>query len=188
MKFDPSHMTVCDRCLIGADGFSRQGDANCSTTPSLHRTAVGNIERRLIDEFTPAAASSDLQIRTRTGEANRQRCRRGAAEEPSTDIGPEGGVDGPRWTRGAVALQGLSSIPHLTSVATGFYRSDVINGSGTSAGAMGAVVGPPGEAMEELDSPYRRCAGRADRARQGAVVAIQYRRENKPKGESRIGS
>ncbi|EJK75973.1 hypothetical protein THAOC_02287 [Thalassiosira oceanica] len=26
---------------------------------------------------------------------------RGAAEEPSTDIGPEGGVDGPRWTRGA---------------------------------------------------------------------------------------
>ncbi|EJK77220.1 hypothetical protein THAOC_00962, partial [Thalassiosira oceanica] len=29
--------------------------------------------------------------------------------------------------------------------------------------AMGAVIGPPGEAMEELDSPYRRCAGRADR-------------------------
>ncbi|EJK65571.1 hypothetical protein THAOC_13551 [Thalassiosira oceanica] len=29
------------------------GDANCSTTPSLHRTAVGNIESRLIDEFTP---------------------------------------------------------------------------------------------------------------------------------------
>ncbi|EJK77597.1 hypothetical protein THAOC_00559, partial [Thalassiosira oceanica] len=34
-------------------------------------------------------------------EANRQRCRRGAAEKPNTDIGPEGGVDGPRWTRGA---------------------------------------------------------------------------------------
>ncbi|EJK47295.1 hypothetical protein THAOC_33995, partial [Thalassiosira oceanica] len=30
---------------------------------------------------------------------------------------------------------------------------------------MGAVIGPPGEAMEELDSPYHRCAGRADRAR-----------------------
>ncbi|EJK77480.1 hypothetical protein THAOC_00687 [Thalassiosira oceanica] len=28
-------------------------------------------------------------------------CRRGAAKEPSTDIGPEGGADGPRWTRGA---------------------------------------------------------------------------------------
>ncbi|EJK46624.1 hypothetical protein THAOC_34700 [Thalassiosira oceanica] len=28
----------------------------------------------------------------------------------------------------------------------------------------------PGEAMEELDSPYHRCAGRADRDRQGAVV------------------
>ena len=31
---------------------------------------------------------------------------------------------------GHAALQGLSSIPHLTSVATGFYRNDVINGSG----------------------------------------------------------
>ncbi|EJK69403.1 hypothetical protein THAOC_09346, partial [Thalassiosira oceanica] len=35
--------------------------------------------------------------------------------------------------------------------------------------ALGAVIGPPEEAMEELDSPYHRCAGRADRARQGAV-------------------
>ncbi|EJK74235.1 hypothetical protein THAOC_04098 [Thalassiosira oceanica] len=33
----------------------------------------------------------------------------------------------------------------------------------------GAIIGPPGEAMEELDSPYRRCAGRADRGRQGAA-------------------
>ncbi|EJK45587.1 hypothetical protein THAOC_35792, partial [Thalassiosira oceanica] len=52
---------------------------------------------------------------------------------------------------------------------------------------MGAVIGPPGEAMEELDSPYRHCAGRADRARQGAVVAIQYRQENEPKGETNFG-
>ncbi|EJK63613.1 hypothetical protein THAOC_15717 [Thalassiosira oceanica] len=44
-----------------------KGKTNCSSTTSLHRTAVGNIESRLIDEFTPAAASSDLQIRTRTG-------------------------------------------------------------------------------------------------------------------------
>ncbi|EJK62749.1 hypothetical protein THAOC_16626 [Thalassiosira oceanica] len=80
------------------------------------------------------------------------------------------------------------SIPHPT-LAAGFYRNAVINGSGTSAGrarlmmsefavaparlndnggsAIGAIIGPPGEAMEELDSPYRRCAGRADRARQG---------------------
>ena len=35
---------------------------------------------------------------------------------------------------GHAALQGLSSIPHLTSVAAGFYRNAVINGSGTSAG------------------------------------------------------
>ncbi|EJK68865.1 hypothetical protein THAOC_09922, partial [Thalassiosira oceanica] len=33
--------------------------------------------------------------------------------------------------------------------------------------AMGAVIGPPGEAMEELDSPNHRCAGRADRALTG---------------------
>ncbi|EJK57975.1 hypothetical protein THAOC_21937 [Thalassiosira oceanica] len=31
-------------------------------------------------------------------------------------------------------------------------------------GAMGAVIGPPGEAMEELYSPYHRCAGQANRA------------------------
>ncbi|EJK43866.1 hypothetical protein THAOC_37648 [Thalassiosira oceanica] len=99
----------------------------------------GNIESKLIDEFIPAAsASSDLQIRTRTGGQPTEvppRCCRGAAEEPSTDIGLDGGVDGPQWTR-----------------------------------AMGAFIGPPGEAMEELDSPYRRCAGRADRDRQGAVL------------------
>ncbi|EJK53678.1 hypothetical protein THAOC_26831 [Thalassiosira oceanica] len=94
---------------------------------------------------------------------------------------------------GHAALQGLSLIPHLTSVAADFYRNDdVINGSETLAGrarlmmsefavalarlidnfgrAMGAVIGPPGEAMEEVDSPYHRCAGRADRDRQVAVL------------------
>ena len=34
---------------------------------------------------------------------------------------------------GHAALQGVSSIPQLTSVAAGFYGSDVINGSETSA-------------------------------------------------------
>ncbi|EJK68402.1 hypothetical protein THAOC_10421 [Thalassiosira oceanica] len=75
---------------------------------------------------------------------------------------------------GHVALQGLSSIPHPTSVAAGFYRSDVINGSGTSAGrarAMGAVIEAPGKAMEELDSPYRRCAGRAVSTEASHVVS-----------------
>ncbi|EJK71727.1 hypothetical protein THAOC_06806, partial [Thalassiosira oceanica] len=170
------------------------GEANCSRTTSLRRTAVGNIESRLIDAFTPAAASSDLQIRTRTGGQPTEvppRCRRGAP----TQISGQKEV----WMvpDGHAALQGLSSIPHLTSVAAGFYRSDVINGSGTSAGrarammhkfavaparlidnggrAMGAVIGPPGEAMEELDSPYRRCAGRADRDRQALLLTtISY--------------
>ncbi|EJK53707.1 hypothetical protein THAOC_26796, partial [Thalassiosira oceanica] len=108
---------------------------------------VENIEIRLIEEFIPAAALSSLQIQTRTGGQPSevppggvplQRCRRGAAEEPDIDIGPEGGVDGPRWTRGAT--QRLSSLPHLTSVATGFYRSDVINGSKTSADRARAMM------------------------------------------------
>ncbi|EJK58789.1 hypothetical protein THAOC_21056, partial [Thalassiosira oceanica] len=54
--------------------------------------------------------------------------------------------------------------------------------------AMGAVIEAPGEAMEELDSPYRRCAGRADRARQGAVVALQMRRATYAQGRSSDGS
>ncbi|EJK58588.1 hypothetical protein THAOC_21276 [Thalassiosira oceanica] len=70
-------------------------------------------------------------------EANRQRCRQGATEEPDTDIGQEGGVDGPR---GHAALQRLSSIPHLTSVAAGFYRSDVLNGPKTSADRARATM------------------------------------------------
>ena len=42
------------------------GDANSSSTTSLHRTAVGNIESRRIDASIPAVASSDMQIRTRS--------------------------------------------------------------------------------------------------------------------------
>ncbi|EJK65545.1 hypothetical protein THAOC_13579, partial [Thalassiosira oceanica] len=46
----------------------RHGEANRSTTTSLHQAAVGNIEsNKLIDEVIPAAALSDLKIRTRTG-------------------------------------------------------------------------------------------------------------------------
>ena len=42
------------------------GDANSSSTTSLHQTVVGNIEIRRMDEFIPAGASSDLQIQTRS--------------------------------------------------------------------------------------------------------------------------
>ena len=38
-------------------------------------------------------------------------------------------VDGPRQKRNAAGTQGLSLIPHLTSVAATLYRSGVINGS-----------------------------------------------------------
>ncbi|EJK57666.1 hypothetical protein THAOC_22263 [Thalassiosira oceanica] len=54
---------------------------------------------------------------------------RGAAKEPNTDMGSEGGVDGvdgPRF--GHAALQGISSIP------------DLINGSETSAGRANAMM------------------------------------------------
>ncbi|EJK46848.1 hypothetical protein THAOC_34467, partial [Thalassiosira oceanica] len=87
------------------------GDANCSTTPSLHPTAVGNIESRLIDEFTPAAASSDLQIRTWTGG---QPTDRGAAEMPLRSP--------------AAQISGRKAV------------NDVINGSGTSAGRARAMM------------------------------------------------
>ena len=41
---------------------------------------------------------------------------------------------------GYAALQRLSLTPYLTSVAVGFYRSDVINGSETSAGRVRAMM------------------------------------------------
>ena len=41
---------------------------------------------------------------------------------------------------GHATLQGLSSIPHLTSVAAGIHGSDVINGSETSAGRARATM------------------------------------------------
>ncbi|EJK75685.1 hypothetical protein THAOC_02587 [Thalassiosira oceanica] len=41
---------------------------------------------------------------------------------------------------GHAALQGLKSIPHLTSVAAGIHGSDVINGSKTSAGRARAMM------------------------------------------------
>ena len=41
---------------------------------------------------------------------------------------------------GHATLQGLSSIPHLTSVAAAFHGSDVINGSETSAGRARAMM------------------------------------------------
>ncbi|EJK45883.1 hypothetical protein THAOC_35480, partial [Thalassiosira oceanica] len=140
-------------------------------------------------ESVPTARGSEL---------GREANNRGAAKEPLRSPAQISGRKEVQMVLdGHAALQGLSSIPHLTSVAAGFYRNDVINGSETSAGracammiefavaparlidncgrVMGAVIGATGEAMEELDSPYHRCAGRADRARQGAVVALQMR-------------
>ncbi|EJK44403.1 hypothetical protein THAOC_37060 [Thalassiosira oceanica] len=61
---------------------------------------------------------------------------------------------------GHAALQGLSSIPHLTSVAAGFYRSDVINGSGTSAGRARSMMSEFAVAPARLiDNVGRRAIG-----------------------------
>ena len=68
-----------------------------SSTTTLYRTAVGNIESRRIDASIPAVASSDIQIRTRS----RGQTDRGAAAGLDAEMRPEGGVDGPRWTSGA---------------------------------------------------------------------------------------
>ncbi|EJK65370.1 hypothetical protein THAOC_13775 [Thalassiosira oceanica] len=59
---------------------------------------------------------------------------------------------------GHAALQGLSSI--LTSVAAGFYRSDVINGSGTSAGRARSMMSEFAIAPAHLiDNAGRRAIG-----------------------------
>ncbi|EJK63312.1 hypothetical protein THAOC_16036, partial [Thalassiosira oceanica] len=58
---------------------------------------------------------------------------RGAAEKPNTDIGLEGGVDGPRWTRGTAGTS-------FDTTSAAFYRSDVISGSETSAGRACAMM------------------------------------------------
>ena len=47
---------------------------------------------------------------------------------------------------------------------------------------MGAIIGPPGEAMEELDSPYHRFCAVVPVEPTGCLVSPQYRRENEPKG------
>ncbi|EJK68640.1 hypothetical protein THAOC_10161, partial [Thalassiosira oceanica] len=55
---------------------------------------------------------------------------------------------------------------------------------------MGAVIGPPGEAMEELDSPYHRCCAVVPAELTGCLVATQYRRRespNEPKEENPVG-
>ncbi|EJK72155.1 hypothetical protein THAOC_06341, partial [Thalassiosira oceanica] len=76
------------------------GDVNTPLNHYVASLATSKVD--FIDAFILAAALSYLQIPTQTGrETNEQRCRRGAVEEPDTDIGPEGGVDGPQWTRGA---------------------------------------------------------------------------------------
>ena len=60
---------------------------------------------------------------------------------------------------GHAALQGLSSIPHLTSVAAGFYRND-INGSETSAGRARLMMSEFAVAPARLiDNSGRRAIG-----------------------------
>ncbi|EJK60045.1 hypothetical protein THAOC_19671, partial [Thalassiosira oceanica] len=99
--------------------------------------AVANIESKLIDVFTSAAASSDLQIRTRTGGQPTEVPNEEPPRSPTQMSGQKEVVMVPD---GHAALQRLSSIPHLTSVAAGFHRSDVINGSETSAGQARAMM------------------------------------------------
>ncbi|EJK43815.1 hypothetical protein THAOC_37704 [Thalassiosira oceanica] len=101
-------------------------------------------------------------------EAKRQRYRRGRS--PTQISGQKEAMMVPD---GHAALQqGLSSIPHLvTSVAAGFYGS-----------AMGAVIGPPGEAMEELDSPYHRCCAVVPAKPMVCLVTAKYRPEDVAQG------
>ncbi|EJK64896.1 hypothetical protein THAOC_14317, partial [Thalassiosira oceanica] len=67
---------------------------------------------------------------------------RGAAEEPLRSPAQISGRKEVQMVPdGHAALQGLNSIPYLTSVANGFYRNnDIINGSGTSEGRARAMM------------------------------------------------
>ena len=47
---------------------------------------------------------------------------------------------------------------------------------------MGAVIGPPGEAMEELDSPYHRCCAVVLVELTGCLVQLKYRHEDVAQG------
>ncbi|EJK65604.1 hypothetical protein THAOC_13517, partial [Thalassiosira oceanica] len=73
---------------------------------SIERRLVGNNESRLIEEISPRQRRRLIckQIGTRTRGQPAEVPPR-AAEEPSTDMGPEGGVDGPRRTCGAAGTQ-----------------------------------------------------------------------------------
>ncbi|EJK68449.1 hypothetical protein THAOC_10365 [Thalassiosira oceanica] len=177
----------------------------------------------------PCAGPTGATGRTNHHEHKRKRAEkvppptdRGAAEEPLRSLAQiSGRKEVQMVSDGHAALQGLSSIPYLTSVAAGFYRNDFIYGSETSAGrarsmmsefavapaclidnggrraigialqrprhfigdvlgmnrchdAMGAVIGPPGEAMEELDSPYHHCCAVVPAELTGCSVTINY--------------
>ena len=52
---------------------------------------------------------------------------------------------------GQATLQGLSLIPHLTSVAAALYRNGVINGSEISVGRARAMM----QCMHRLVSSYK---------------------------------
>ena len=47
---------------------------------------------------------------------------------------------------------------------------------------MGAIIGPPGEAMEELDSPYHRCCAVVPVEPTGCSVTGRYRHEDVAQG------
>ena len=61
---------------------------------------------------------------------------------------------------GHAALQGLSSIPYLTSVAASFHESDIINGFETLAGRARAMMHKFAVAPASLiDNGCRRAIG-----------------------------
>ncbi|EJK73345.1 hypothetical protein THAOC_05037 [Thalassiosira oceanica] len=78
---------------------------------------------------------------------------------------------------GHAALQGLSSIPHLTSVAAAFYRSDVINGSGTSVGRARLMMSKFAVAPDPLIDMVA-----------GVGEVLQYARETRGDNPSTHGS
>ncbi|EJK64647.1 hypothetical protein THAOC_14597 [Thalassiosira oceanica] len=136
--------------------------------------AVGNIENRLIDVFTPAVASSDLQIRTRTGGQPTEVPPRSPAQisgqKEVSDVinGSETSAGRARAMMHKFAVAPACLIDNVGRRAIGIalrpqhFKGDVLGMNRCHGRRRRATRGGHGGARLSLSSLLRRCAGRAD--------------------------
>ncbi|EJK53715.1 hypothetical protein THAOC_26785, partial [Thalassiosira oceanica] len=136
--------------------------------------AVGNIKSRLLDVFTPAAASSDLQIRTRTGgqptEVPPRSPTQISVQKEVSDIisGSETSADRARAMMHKFAVAPARLIDNGGRRAIGIalrpqhFIGDVLGMNRCHGRRHRATRGGHGGARLSLSSLFCRCAGRAD--------------------------